>query len=128
MNKKYIVAAIIILSVACLIFLSSILQDIFFSIVDRAEYITDKHKILIPGLFIILASLSAMISPFSSTPLVPVAVVLWGTSLTTVLLFIGWLIGDTVAYFVGRYAGQSVLKCLLPRISLKNTRPTFPNV
>lgn len=119
MSKKYITVTLIILLVASLIFLSSYLQNIFFLIADQAEYFTSRNTILALALFIVLASLSAMISPFSSAPLVPIAIILWGTNLTSILLFFGWLLGDLNAYLVGRYAGHKLLKLFIAEDSLK---------
>jgi uncharacterized membrane protein YdjX (TVP38/TMEM64 family) len=58
--------------------------------------------------FVILTALSAMFAFLSSSVLAPVAIVTWGKGGTFLLLWLGWLLGGTLTYAVGRYLGRSV--------------------
>ncbi|MBI5913539.1 VTT domain-containing protein [Candidatus Azambacteria bacterium] len=57
-----------------------------------------------------LAGVSAMLSPFSSVPFVPVAIMLWGSAWTIVFLAAGWLGGHVITYALGYFAGYPVAK------------------
>ena len=61
----------------------------------------------------VLSALSAMLSPFSSVPLVPSAIAVWGTGLTLVFLIGGWLLGGGVAYVIGKWFGYPVVTALI---------------
>lgn len=58
--------------------------------------------------FVVLSALSAMFAFLSSGVLAPVAIVTWGKGGTFLLLWLGWLLGGTLTYAVGRYFGRSV--------------------
>ena len=45
------------------------------------------------ALFVLLAAISAVLAFFSSALLLPVAVFTWGSKVTFVLLWLGWLLG-----------------------------------
>ncbi len=61
------------------------------------------------GVFGGLAVLSALISPFSSAPLVPFAIIVWGNWITFWILFVGWMAGELASYAIGRYVGSPVV-------------------
>ncbi len=73
------------------------------------EYETG-HVLILEIVFVILGAISAMLSPFSSAPLIPFAVAIWGKTLTIVLLFIGWIIGGSLTYLLGNKIGYHILK------------------
>jgi uncharacterized membrane protein YdjX (TVP38/TMEM64 family) len=52
--------------------------------------------------FVLFAALSAILAFFSSALLLPVAVYTWGTTVTLVLLWLGWLLGGICTYALGR--------------------------
>jgi uncharacterized membrane protein YdjX (TVP38/TMEM64 family) len=52
--------------------------------------------------FVLFAALSAVLAFFSSALLLPAAVYTWGTTTTFVLLWLGWLLGGTFTYALGR--------------------------
>jgi len=108
-DRGTVIGVILLALLAVVFFVSSSLQGIFFDIVAEAEVLSIAHEKGAVALFIFFAAFSAMISPFSSVPLVPVAVTLWGWELTATLLLVGWLVGDSVAYAIGRFAGHAVL-------------------
>jgi uncharacterized membrane protein YdjX (TVP38/TMEM64 family) len=60
--------------------------------------------------FVGLAAVSAILSPFSSLPMVPFAVAIWGPEKTMALLLSGWMAGAVAAYAIGRYAGFPLLR------------------
>ena len=52
--------------------------------------------------FVVFAALSAILAFFSSALLLPAAVYTWGTTVTLVLLWLGWLLGGISTYALGR--------------------------
>jgi uncharacterized membrane protein YdjX (TVP38/TMEM64 family) len=85
-------------------------QQFFTNIVPLFEKIAHQNEILSILIFIGLGALSTMASSFSSVPLVPIAIVVWGNTPTALYLFTGWIIGDVISYFIGYYAGNPILK------------------
>lgn len=114
MSKKEILFVVVIIILAVGFWYSRELQYTFDSVVSTVElYITD-HQVLGIGAFAGLAALSAMLSPFSSVPLVPFAVAVWGKTLTFLFLLSGWLLGGAATYAIGRYALYGLLGHLIP--------------
>ena len=60
------------------------------------------HPILGAVVFTLLSALAAVMAFFSSAIMVPSAVLAWGSALTVLLLWIGWLIGGLAMYALGR--------------------------
>jgi uncharacterized membrane protein YdjX (TVP38/TMEM64 family) len=113
-KKKNIFIAVSLTFIGFLIWSSIAFQDFFVKIVPYFERLTGEHAVLSVLVFIALGVLSTMISSFTSLPLVPVAVLVWGNGLTALYLFIGWLSGDILSYFVGYYAGNPLVRRFLP--------------
>ncbi len=100
----------VIILVAFLFWSSFSLQSIFYETVISIEAYAAENALLAASIFVGLAALSAMLSPFSSAPFVPAVVIIWGNALTAGLLFLGWIIGAVAAYFIGLYAGYPFAK------------------
>lgn len=97
-----------------LIWSSVAFQNFFSRVAPYFENITHQHAVLSVLVFIGLGILSTMISSFTSIPLVPVAVLVWGSALTALYLCIGWLLGDIFSYYIGYFAGNPFIKRFLP--------------
>lgn len=105
------IASAVALALLVVIFWFSVtLQDVFYDAVFLAEAYGAGHQTLGIFVFMALAGVSAMLSPFSSVPLIPVAIMLWGSTWTTVFLVAGWLGGHVITYTIGYYAGYPVAK------------------
>lgn len=109
MNKRFLLFLLLSIVLAFLFWYSSVLQKEFYLIVDIFNELVIQNEILAVFIFILLAVAAALISPLTSIPLVPIAVVIWGSVPTTVFLLSGWIIGDTISYFVGRYLGYKAV-------------------
>ncbi|MGH7712497.1 MAG: TVP38/TMEM64 family protein, partial [Gemmatimonadaceae bacterium] len=92
-----------------------------------AQSVIARHPGLGAALFVLLAALSAMLAFFSSAVLVPVALYAWGTGLSALLLWTGWIIGGVCAYSVGRYLGQPVVARLTSRRKLQRYQHKLSN-
>lgn len=111
-QRKLLFFAVILL--LALIFWSSIsLQKMFYDSIGAISAFIENYKFFGIFIFILLAALSAMLSPFSSIPLVPIAIMVFGNILTAVFLIGGWLLGDIAAYFISSRAGYPLLKKLI---------------
>lgn len=112
LHRKIISAAILVCAVVAFWFSVS-LQDVFYDAVSLAEAYVGEHQIMGVFVFMALAAVSAMLSPFSSVPLIPVAIMLWGSVWTVAFLVAGWLGGHVITYTIGYYAGYPVAKKLV---------------
>lgn len=85
---------------------------IYDAVVLFGAYIKDSIAGVL--IFIFLAALSAMLSPLSSVPLVPLSLVIWGPFLTSLMLLLGWLIGGIAAYAIGLKFGYPLVSSFIP--------------
>jgi uncharacterized membrane protein YdjX (TVP38/TMEM64 family) len=69
---------------------------------SAAEPLIAGHPYLGAVAFVLLAAISAILAFFSSALLLPAAVYTWGTTVTLVLLWLGWLLGGIGTYALGR--------------------------
>ncbi len=123
-KKKIILIAIV--AVAILIFWSSVvLQDEYWRLVGFFESQITAKPVLSIFIFLLLTVFSMMFLFFTSVLLVPVAVSVWGSLTTTVLLLAGWLLGAIFSYVIGRYAGYPILKYFISSRKLDYYRNLF---
>ena len=79
-------------------------------LLDGAGPVIRAHPVAGMAVFVLLAALSAVLAFFSSAALVPAAIVAWGPLPSALLLWIGWWLGGTLAYGIGRAFGRPLLK------------------
>jgi uncharacterized membrane protein YdjX (TVP38/TMEM64 family) len=111
--KRHILFFSGIVAVAGLIAASDVLYAKSEEIIALAETVISQSPLLGMLLFVLLAMASAMLSFFSSAILVPVGVYAWGTTVSFILLWIGWFLGGMSAFGIGRYLGRSVVSKLI---------------
>lgn len=109
MNKRLLLFFLLSIALAFLFWYSNVIQKEFYLIVNVFNELVIQNEILAVFVFILLAAVAALISPLTSIPLVPIAVVIWGSIPTAVFLLSGWIIGDTISYFIGRYLGYKTV-------------------
>lgn len=109
LQRRYIVGIVVIIGIAVLFFLSPALQELFFNATLSLQKYAASNVIAAQAIFVALAALSALLSPFSSVPFVPIAVTIWGESATIALLLLGWTLGGIGAYTIGRSAARPIL-------------------
>jgi len=112
MLRRILIVFILIITLAFLFWSSLSLQTIFYEAAFSIKAYAVENQIFVIAVFIVLAAFSAMLSPFSSIPFVPVMIMVWGNVLTAIFLLIGWLMGEVLAYFIGYYAGYPVVRQL----------------
>lgn len=117
--KERIIPIVLLAIVAGLFLYSSRLHNIFLSLAATLQGFSNSHPVIAALIFMALAAGSATLSLFTSTPLVPIAVTIWGGGWTILMLLGGWVIGGVGAYAIGRYAGYPLLKRFLPEDTIQ---------
>lgn len=71
---------------------------------------------VVAGVFIFIgvSTFSVVLSPLSSLPLIPSAIIAWGRFFTFIFIMIGWLVGSLIGYFVGYFAREKLLGRYFP--------------
>ncbi|MBI4135143.1 VTT domain-containing protein [Candidatus Uhrbacteria bacterium] len=108
--RRYFYLTLLLLAFILIFWYSAKFQSSFYSIVDFLKAQAEVRPVTSVAVFVLFAAVSAMFSPFSSVPLVPPAILIWGNSLTFLLLLIGWLCGGILTYLAGFYGINPVLK------------------
>lgn len=114
MYKRNIIIFALIILIAGLFWYFSFFQDFFLDIVSFFDSYIQKNEVAGMFVFVGLAALAAMLSPFSSAPLIPIAAVIWGNFLTFLLLAFGWMAGAAASYYIGYSLGCYSLKKFVP--------------
>jgi len=109
-GTKNIFLFLLLVGVAFLFWNSALLQEWFYNAVSISEEHVHKNELAIGLIFMLLNSASAMLAPLSSAPLVPGAILLWDNLTVFFLLWVGWNLGHSASYCVGRYAGYPIIK------------------
>ncbi len=111
MNAKkitlFLFALIVIILVAAF---SYYFQNIILDSVENLGGYFEKNKVFGVILFLGISSFSVLLSPLTSVPLVPSAILVWGKFPTFLLLIAGWTVGGILAYFIGSYSREKILK------------------
>lgn len=65
------------------------------------------------AVYVLLEIISIVIVPVTTFPLLPVAVVLWGSFIAAVLNVIGWMIGAAIAFSLARKYGRPLVSRII---------------
>jgi len=101
-------------SVAALVVLarSDTLHGALLSVFAAARDLIASYPVAGAVVFMLLAAVSAILGFFSSTVLIPAAVMAWGAPSTMVLLWTGWLVGGMLAHTIAFHFGRPILQWL----------------
>lgn len=113
-SERILVLVLGVSALALLFWSSSFLQKEFYLVVDFFQTLVLRNEPLAVAVFILTAVAGALISPFTNLPLVPFAAAIWGPFPTTIFLLGGWLVGDIIAYFIGRNLGRRFVTHFVP--------------
>lgn len=122
MTRRNIIIFSLIVLIVLLLGLSIKLQNYFHEIVSFFGVFFIENPVLGVVIFLILGAFSSMLSLFSSAPLVPIGIMVWGNFLTVIFLLIGWMIGSIFAYYIGWYAVYPAVKNLIPFEKIEHYR------
>jgi len=98
---RAVVVVLICVSLAVLLSVDQVYESLQRAL-SAAEPLIAGHPYLGAVAFVLLAAISAVLAFFSSALLLPVAVFTWGSTVTFVLLWLGWLLGGIGTYALGR--------------------------
>lgn len=95
----------------------------------HADYL--KEVIEFKGLigmvaYILLEVVSIVIVPVTTFPLLPIAVVLWGSFIAAVLNIIGWMIGASIAFTLARKYGRPFVSRFIKKKHLIHLEKMVP--
>ncbi len=116
--KKKLILFAIFAAVVLIFWSSTLLQEEYGRLVSFFGNQVTAKPVLSIFIFLVLTVFSMMFLFFSNFWLVPIAVSVWGSLMTTVLLLAGWLLGAIFSYLLGRYAGYPILKYFIPTRTL----------
>lgn len=114
-SRRRLIGALALLGVLVLLTASGAAHAMATEAIVLLTSMLTRRPIAAIAFFVVLAGASAMLSFFSSTVLIPVALHAWGPAATFVLLWLGWLVGGVCAYAIGRGAFGPLLGWLVPR-------------
>lgn len=126
MTGKHLVIFLVLVIAAVIYWSSLTFQETFNNATFRLEKLLNERRALGISIFVGLAGLSAMLSPFSSLPLVPAAVVIWTPGVTFVFLLLGWVLGGGLSYLIGRFAFLPIFKNIIPFAKIEAYRSKIP--
>jgi uncharacterized membrane protein YdjX (TVP38/TMEM64 family) len=107
-------ALAIVLLAAGLAFVASSaeLHEWLVGFLPALEAVIRQQPVLGASIFVAYAALSAMLAFLSSAVIVPVSVYVWGSGVSMILLWVGWILGGVCAYTLSRYFGRTVVNAL----------------
>lgn len=88
------------------------LHRVFSAWLASAGPLLVAHPVAGMALFVLLAALSAMVAFLSSALLLPAALHVWSEPACVALLWLGWIVGGTVAYYIAKYLGRPAVRAL----------------
>jgi uncharacterized membrane protein YdjX (TVP38/TMEM64 family) len=123
MTLRGTVGTFLLLAVVGLLFwYAAPLQELFFDAISLLEHFDEDNHLIAILIFIGLSAVAALLGPVGIAPLVPPAVVLWGSTETFVLVLLGWLIGAFISYALGYWGGYPLLKFFLSADHVESVR------
>jgi uncharacterized membrane protein YdjX (TVP38/TMEM64 family) len=98
---------------------SASLHAALLDVLVASKEVIVRHPVQGALLFVLLAAVSAMFAFVSIAIIVPVAVFVWGESLSMLLLWLGWILGGAIAYGIARFLGRPVVRWLTADTTLR---------
>ncbi len=90
------------------------------------SYLTSKGNLAAVIIYISIAISSIVIAPIASSPLVPVASVVWGNFWAAIFTIIGWASGSILAFLVARKYGLPLARKFISIKSLEQIEKILP--
>src|SRR3989344_7287490 len=76
--------------------------------------------------YVLLEIASIVIVPITTFPLLPIAVVLWGSFVAAILNVIGWMIGAAIAFWLARKYGRPFVSKFIKKKNLIHLEKLVP--
>lgn len=91
---------------------SSVTHDTLLQMLGATRDVIERHPLLGPVTFVVIAAVSATLAFVSVAVVVPAAVFAWGAPVSIGLLWLGWILGGAATYAIGRYLGRRAVRWL----------------
>lgn len=125
LHHRRVIYLVVFLAVVAAVTTSDVVHDAFVDVLRTAEGVMREYPRAGMAIFVLLAAMSAMLSFFSSSALVPIGVFVWGPTTTALLLWIGGVSGGTFGYWIARTLGRKVVKRLVPEAPFRRYETFF---
>lgn len=125
-NKRNVALVFSFAFIGFLVWSTVEFQHYFSKILLIFQDLDQKNEFLPILIFISLSAAMTMISSFIRVLPIPIALILWGSSPTMLYVLVGWLLGDTLSYIVGYYAGNPIVKKIFSLEKLDFYRGKIP--
>jgi len=119
-EKKEILAFIVIAST----FIVSSYFSLKYS--DYLKEIIELNGLLGMIIYVLLEVTSIVIVPITTFPLLPIAVVLWGSFIAAILNVIGWMIGAAIAFSLARKYGRHLVSRVIKKKYITHLEKLVP--
>ncbi len=123
-HTRSLILGAIIIAAAVIVSSDSLYEKIEY-IIRYAESIIYQYPVYGVLLFVALAIVSAMLAFYSSAILVPIGVYAWGATECFILLWIGWILGGILSFYIGYNYGRSVAVKLIGNSRFTNFENFF---
>jgi uncharacterized membrane protein YdjX (TVP38/TMEM64 family) len=123
-RRRALGIALLVIALA-LVASSGRLHSWLIGFLPTAEAIIRVRPVLGMTIFVLFAAASAMLAFVSSAVIVPVGIFVWGKGVSTVLLWVGWILGGVTAYTISRYFGRAVIRSLTSSEALSRYEHLF---
>lgn len=125
LHHRRVIYLVVFLAVVAAVTTSDVVHDAFVDVLKTAEGVMREYPRAGMAIFLLLAAMSAMLSFFSSSALVPIGVFVWGPTSTALLLWIGGVSGGTFGYWLARTLGRKVVRRLVPEAPFRRYETFF---
>lgn len=118
-TERRIYIFLLVVIIAIILWSSALLENLLLDAASTLEIYIKENPVLGVLIFIGLGIISTLLSFFTSIPLVPIAVLIWGASNVFLMLMAGWLMGSIISYYIGAYAGYPIIRHVVPTEKLE---------
>jgi uncharacterized membrane protein YdjX (TVP38/TMEM64 family) len=125
LHHRRVILFLVIVAAVVAITTSDVVHQAFVDTLAIAERLMRAYPRAGMAIFVVLGALSAMLSFFSSSALVPVGVFVWGPTTTALLLWTGGVIGGILGYWFARTLGRGIVKRLVPAAPFRRYETFF---
>ena len=98
---------------------SDTLHSILLGVLTESKDVIGRYPTAGAFLFVLCSALSAMLAFISVAVIVPIAVFTWGTTISMLLLWLGWIAGGALSFAAGRGFGRPLLRWAVSEATLQ---------
>jgi uncharacterized membrane protein YdjX (TVP38/TMEM64 family) len=114
LHHRRIVLLVALIAIVIAVASSDAVHQAFVDVLAAAERLMSSYPRAGMAVFIALSALSAMLSFFSSSALVPFGVFVWGPTSTMLMLWSGGVLGGIAGYWMARTLGRGIVQRIVP--------------